>query len=90
MKDAIDIKKDEICKLKFSPVEISDKKKRQVNLNLSSTIDNLNKFKKGTIYFSTTRGVFQTTAKIMMKGDEYVALKGDIMIPINCILKVGI
>jgi sporulation protein YlmC with PRC-barrel domain len=90
MKDAINIKKEEITKLKFSKVEITDKNKRQINLNLSSTIDNLNKFQKGTIYFSTTRGLFQTTAKIMMKGDEFVVLKGDIIIPLNSIVKVGI
>ena len=90
MEDAINIKKDEICKLNFTPILLTDKKKRQVNLNLSSAIDNLNKFQKGTIYFSTTRGVFQTTAKIMMKGDEFVVLKGDILIPVASILKVGI
>jgi hypothetical protein len=89
MKNAINIRKEEISKLEFSPVEITDKKKRQINLNLSSTIDNLNKLNKGTIFFSTTRGIFQTTAKIMMKGEEFVVLKGNIMIPISCIIRVG-
>lgn len=89
MKNAIHIKKEEISKLQFRSKKISDKKKRQVNLNLNSAIDNLNKLNKVTLFFSTSRGIFQTTAKIMMKGAEFVVLKGNIIIPINSVLKVG-
>lgn len=89
MKNAIHIKKEEISKLQFRSKKISDKKKRQVNLNLNSAIDNLNKLNKVTLFFSTSRGIFQTTSKIMMKGAEFVVLKGNIIIPINSVLKVG-
>jgi len=90
MKNAIIIKKDEISKLTFTPELLSDKKRRQVDLNLNSAIDNMNKLNKSAIFFSTTRGLFQVTAKVMMKGAKYVVLKGDIMIPVNCIIKVGV
>jgi hypothetical protein len=88
MKNAINIRKEEISKLKFDSDTLTAKKKRQVNLNLSSAIDNLNKVNKATIYFKTTRGLFQTTAKVMMQGSEFVVLKGNIIIPIDSIVKV--
>jgi len=90
MKNAIIIRKEEISKLTCTPEILSEKKRRQVTLNLSSAIDNMNKLNKAAIFFSTTRGLFQVTAKVLMKGDKFVVLKGDIMIPINCIIKVGI
>lgn len=88
MKNAINIRKEEISKLIFDSDTLTAKKKRQVNLNLSSAIDNLNKVNKATIYFKTTRGLFQTTAKVMMQGSEFVVLKGNIIIPIDSIVKV--
>lgn len=89
MKDAIEIRKEEISKLIFTPEILSEKKRRQIDLNLSSAIDNLNKLNKATIYFSTTRGLFQVTAKVMMEGDKFVVLKGRIMIQISSVVKVG-
>ena len=89
MKNAINIKKEEISKLIFDSNILTDKKKRQVNLNLSSAIDNLNKLNKATIVFKTTRGLFRITAKVMMQGTEFVVLKGNIIIPVDSIVKVG-
>jgi len=90
MKNAIIIRKEEVRKLIFTPEILSEKKRRQVNLNLSSAIDNFSKLNKAAIFFSTTRGLFQVTAKVLMKGDKFVVLKGNIMIPVNCIIKVGV
>ena len=90
MKNAINIRKQELCKLKFCPEILSEKRKRQVNLNLNSSIDNSNKLLKTAIYVSTTRGVFRVLAKVMMKGGKFVVLKGNIMVPIKSIVKVGV
>ncbi|RZS96225.1 hypothetical protein [Cecembia calidifontis] len=92
MKTVEKIEKEQIKQLKFCRKEVlSDpeaRKKRDFDLMRAQALGNLLKNKVYITFETADEKVYQVHTTIWAVGSEFVCLKSDICIPINCILEL--
>lgn len=92
MKTVEKIEKEQIKQLKFCRKEVlSDneaRKKRDFDLMRAQALGNLLKNKVNITFETADEKVYQVHTTIWAVGSEFVCLKSDICIPINCILEL--
>lgn len=86
------IAKENIRDLKFCKKEVlptaEDRKKRGFDLNRAQSLGNLLKNKVYITFETADEKIYRVHTTIWAVGTEFVCLKSDICIPINCILEI--
>ena len=86
------IEKESIKDLQFCKKEVlleeADRRKRGFDLNRAQSLGNLLKNKVYITFETADEKVYKVHTTIWAVGSEFVCLKSDISIPINCIIDI--
>ncbi|EKB48674.1 hypothetical protein B879_02701 [Cecembia lonarensis LW9] len=92
MKTVEIIAKENIRDLKFCKKEVlpttEERKKRGFDLNRAQSLGNLLKNKVYITFETADEKIYRVHTTIWAVGSDFVCLKSDICIPINCILEI--
>ncbi|CAG5081772.1 hypothetical protein [Parvicella tangerina] len=88
----IEINKDQLSKLEFKKVNKSKREHKKWELMQklkAAQVKRKDGDGKVNITLKTSRGLFSVSAAILMIGNDFVVLRGNIYIPIKSVLNVG-
>ncbi|WP_291784014.1 hypothetical protein [Cecembia sp.] len=93
MKTIENIEKENIRNLQFCKKEVlldpAERSKRSFDLNRAQSLGNLLKNKVSITFETADEKVYKVHTTIWAVGSDFICLKSDICIPINCILEIG-